>query len=246
MKYKYKSQMNYYDSIYKQNGPIKLTEKTIKEVERFISNLNNTDGHKCILEIGCGDGLLTGFLLDKGYRVVAVDISSEAILKVNEKYKPFLESGALKTVVSDLFTFFRTTTEKYDMVLGAGIIHHINKDDWPELFRMSYDILNPNGIFSCGPEPNAFGIYTLLWRLAPTINKLCGIEYNWDVEKNTIFMYPNKLRKILLSVGFKQVRITPYQVLTTFKIPLLDKFNDYLLDRVKGIFSIYISIIAVK
>lgn len=55
-----------------------------------------------VIEIGGGEGVVTGELLKKGYAVNVVELDIRAIEKISEDYKSYIESGKLKLYHKDV------------------------------------------------------------------------------------------------------------------------------------------------
>jgi len=195
---------------------------------------------KNILEIGCGDGLFTFFLLKRPAKITAVDVSDKAIESMRRQFHKEITNGKLKLAASDLISFLEKTDEKFDLIIGSGIIHHIEKEDWDKLYKLAYQKLNPGGIFSCAPEPNAGGLYKICWRFARYAYKLFGIEYDWEVEKGTLNMISNRLKNALGIAGFSKIEILPFQSIPYFHSKILAHFDRLILDKINGKFAMYI------
>lgn len=198
--------------------------------------------YKKVLEIGCGNGFLTFSLLKRPLSIMAVDISNKAIENMHRQFQKEVVNGKLKLRVGNLIDFLEETTDTFDLVVGSGIIHHMEKEDWNKLYSLIYKKLKPGGTFSCAPEPNAGGPYKICWRFARYFYKIFGINYIWEVEKRTLNMIPNKLKFSLEQSGFSDVEILPFQSIPYFHSKALAYFDRIILDKIKGRFSLYIII----
>jgi SAM-dependent methyltransferase len=63
--------------------------------------LDGVDDRRLVLEVGCGSGLLTRYLVDAGHRVIATD-ASPAMLELAERHAPGAEDFRLLTLPDDL------------------------------------------------------------------------------------------------------------------------------------------------
>lgn len=239
-----KNQQSYYDSYYSSgNYP---DNRRLKEyfVRQFISNFA---GKKKILELGGGSGTLTGFLLAGGARVLSVDIAQSGVNRLKRTYASEIESGQLAVRKDDILDWIERDPEHYDAVVGAGILHHIQSSRWKDLFVAVFGLLNENGVFACGPEPNAGGIYQLAWRLAPFFyNRIYRIPYDPEIEADTFQMKPKVIRARLRETGFQQISIKPYQAIPHFSFSCLAAADKQLIRIVPAGSSIYLSIVAKK
>lgn len=195
-----------------------------------------------VLEIGCGDGLLTFFLLKRSINITAVDISSKAIENMRKQFSGDISSGKLRLVNDNLVDFLEKNREEFDVIIGSGIIHHIEKSDWDKLYSLIYKKLKPGGVFSCAPEPNAGGLYRVCWRFARYFYKLFSIDYDWEVERNTLNMISNKLEFSLKKAGFSNAEILPFQSIPYFHSKFLARLDKSILGKLKGKYAMYIII----
>lgn len=209
--------------------------------ERFLNVAIKSEANK-VLEIGCGNGMLTFFLLKRKFNITAIDISEKAINNMSQWYQKEIEDEKLKLFCGDLMEFLENSSEKFDAIVGSGIIHHVEKKDREKLFRLAYEKLNPGGIFACGPEPNAGGPYAIAWKFAKIFYKMFGVEYDWEAEKETLNMKPNVLKAELKNAGFENFGIDPFQCIPHFHLGMLEFFDKKIINHAKGGFSFYITV----
>lgn len=143
--------------------------------------------HK-IVDFGSGGGRLTIPLLQEGYTVTAVDTdkrSREQLLKTAIRIK-----GNSKLIISKQFQ----KEDKYDYILGADILHHV---EIKKYFRIFGKHLKKEGklIFS---EPNPWNISWWVFIL---------LFLDWKQEKGIIQTNYFNLIKELKSSGFKNIKI---------------------------------------
>ena len=236
------AQRDYYDKAFgkkRVQGETNFSGDTTYFVERFLDMVVSPNTKK-ILEIGCGNGFLTFFLLKISADITAVDISGKAIENMSDRFSEEIGQGKLKVECADMLEFLESTDEKYDVIIGSGIIHHIEKRDWNNLFQSSYKNLAPNGIFACGPEPNASGLYGFCWPFAKFFYKLFRMDYNWKVEKGTFDMIPKNLKLALKKASFKSPEILPFQIIPHFHLKFLEYIDKKLIKHINGKKSLYI------
>ena len=78
-----------------------------ENIAQKIANTLTLDGYRHVLEIGPGMGVLTKYLIEKPVDVVAMDLDSESITYLIEKYPnenlQILEADFLKSDISEIF-----------------------------------------------------------------------------------------------------------------------------------------------
>ncbi len=86
-----------------------------------------------VLDVGCGSGRLSKTLLDKGYKVVAVDNDWKAVEIAKKK--------GVAAFLSDIN--YWKTDEKFDCVILGDVLEHIEDDN--SALRKIRGMLKPNG-----------------------------------------------------------------------------------------------------
>ncbi|QQG40482.1 MAG: methyltransferase domain-containing protein [Candidatus Levyibacteriota bacterium] len=133
-------------------------------------------GKKKILDIGCGAGTICLYLAGKGYDVLGIDISQNAINSCNESAKVL----GLENVNFERKTFpTEIPNDKFDYIICSEVIEHLEDDDFA--LKKIYALLKPNGIaiFST-PSENA-PLYKL--GLAKEFDDKVGHLRRYTVEK---------------------------------------------------------------
>jgi 2-polyprenyl-3-methyl-5-hydroxy-6-metoxy-1,4-benzoquinol methylase len=88
---------------------------------------------KKILDVGCGSGLLSKTLINKGYNVTVIDNDTKAIEIASKK--------GINGFVADINTW--QTQEKFDCIILGDVLEHIKDDKFA--LKKVYDMLNPDG-----------------------------------------------------------------------------------------------------
>lgn len=100
------------------------------------------------LDLGCGPGANALPLLIKGWNVIAVDKSPDAIAhfksSVDKANKKFLESGQLVLIQSDI-TAYAFTAKQYDVIICQDVLPYIHSKKLRTLMRNIHDSLTPKG-----------------------------------------------------------------------------------------------------
>ena len=91
------------------------------------------------LEIGCGTGKNTEWLLHKASHITAVDFSEEMIAKAKSK----INSNNVVFIQADIRDKWNFTNEQYDLVSFSLVLEHIENLD--HIFREASQALLPGG-----------------------------------------------------------------------------------------------------
>ena len=130
-----------YDKRYKQvhsKGLTWSTNTNTKIVETIINKYHLEK--KNILEIGCGEGRDSKYLLDKNYKVLATDISSEAIDYCQKNDIKHKESYKVLDVLND------NSQDKYHFIYSIACLHMLVLDeDRNKFYSYIYNHLEDNG-----------------------------------------------------------------------------------------------------
>ena len=97
-----------------------------------------------ILDIGAGTGLLSAFLMERYPEAsfTLIDISEKMLDMAKDRFR---NNSNVKYIAADYSKY--DFVEKYDMVVSALSIHHLEDEEKKELYKKSYSILKENGIF---------------------------------------------------------------------------------------------------
>ena len=108
------------------------------EGQALRKTLRNISFNNC-LEIGCGTGKNTGWLIENANQVTAIDLSEEMLTKAKEKIKADRVEFKRADIRSD-WTFLNSM---YDLVSFSLVLEHIHHLD--HVFREASKWLNPGG-----------------------------------------------------------------------------------------------------
>ncbi|MBI5827226.1 MAG: class I SAM-dependent methyltransferase [Deltaproteobacteria bacterium] len=171
-----------------------------------------------ILDLGCGDGVLTRELLgiDGSISATLVDASDDMLRRAKERLKAYEEVRLIKTGFQELLEK-DALPESFDFIVSSLAIHHLDKGEKNSLFEYIYSHLNPGGYFLnidvvLSPSEGLEEWYLLLWKewIVERQEALNSREDFTDVPDR----YKNKDNKpdiledqlsALKSIGFKEV-----------------------------------------
>lgn len=209
-----KQQKNFFNVEKNQYDPqllIKSKYHTFLELKNIFDRLSGIDKKEPIVDFGSGTGRVTMFLLNKGYKINAVDISIKSLNNL-KKVASFLKLKQLQT-----FSII-PKGKKFKAIIGADILHHVDINIYLPKF---FNSLSKNGrvVFS---EPGAFNLSWYLY---------LSIFYDWNIEKGLVQCSYFNLMNIFKKYGFKKIKIVG---LGLFPRPFFNwsktlcKLNDYL------------------
>ena len=90
------------------------------EAQALQETLHDINFDNC-LEIGCGTGKNTAWLITKAKQVTAVDFSEEMLAKAKEK----INSNNVHFVQADITTNWTFTSKKYELITFSLVLEHI-------------------------------------------------------------------------------------------------------------------------
>ncbi len=108
------------------------------EAEALKETLANISFNNC-LEVGCGTGKNTAWLIQKAEHITAIDFSSEMLAKAKEK----ITSGRVQFKQGDITKSWTFTNSLYDLISFSLVLEHIS--DLDHVFNEAANYLNHNG-----------------------------------------------------------------------------------------------------
>ncbi len=163
----------------------------------YFLTLSGMNASSKVLEIGCGTGLFTEKVSKCGAQIIATDLSEDLLLVARKKNIPnciFEEADAHQLKYADA---------AFDIVFGSSILHHL---DMEVSLKEVYRVLKAGGsmVFA---EPNMLNPQILIQKNIPFIKKWLGDS----PDETAIVRW--KLSKLLNNIGFKEIKIVPYDFL---------------------------------
>jgi len=160
-------------------------------------NVGKISQKDIVLEIGCGTGLFTRKVHDfTNANITAIDISEELLEIAKSK------SNVAKYIIGDAMNL-SFDDNSFDVVFGSSVLHHLEMERaMNEIFR----VLKPGGriIFA---EPNMVNPQILIQKNIPFIKRMLGDS----PDETAIIRW--KFAKLMETLGYKEVNITPYDFL---------------------------------
>jgi ubiquinone/menaquinone biosynthesis C-methylase UbiE len=164
----------YYELIHPEvfcNQEQKRINSTLKRVNKLVAD--NRELAKKALDVGAGTGNLTGKLLQMGYEVVAVDISTEMCEILKRKYSNYLEAERLTVIASPLEALNFDRAE-FDLITCYSVLHHL--PDYLDAIRRLCDFLKKGGVMYLDHEISPF-----YWkRESSTVAQMVKLVYSFS------------------------------------------------------------------
>ena len=134
-----------YEERYKtahQNGVSWSSDQCSPIVMEVIQKYNIEPEH-CLLEIGCGEGRDSKTVLERGYNLMATDISNEAIQYCKSVMPNFEKHFSVLDCLSD------NLDKTFDFIYGIAVIHMLVLDeDRDGFYQFIYRHLKAKDLYS--------------------------------------------------------------------------------------------------
>ena len=170
-------------------------------------------GPRRILDLGCGNGNLTGMILERfpDARYTLVDASPEMLRICRERF-PDADLDFFEAYFKD----YHFEPGSFDMVTGSFSLHHIDSAEKEELFKEIYLGLRTGGLFaSCDlmihKSHSDHPALLAEWDAFVNGNHDDGEKWKWIMEHYDAFDRPDHYEdqiRWLEEAGFSSVRIT--------------------------------------
>ena len=225
----------------------------IKRLQFIVATLNeNLPKGSKVLDVGCGNGIISRGIGREGYCVRGIDISEKAI----EKAKALTD---LENVTFDNISAEQLVADgnKFDAVICSEVLEHLNQPG--KLLRVLYDSLTDNGLLVV-TVPNGRGPREMfvtkpvirmqqknnwMWRTLPKLKKMLGysgttIQSDADDLTHVQFFSRKSLERLAASNNFSITKfgvtnfiddVFPFSILTK-RIKYLQKLDAAFADRI--------------
>ncbi len=135
---------------YRDNADIYIVERkrmfgVLKSFyKHFISGRTRTR----ILDLGCGDGIISHELLkiDDSVSAVLIDGSGDMLNKAKERFRDFKNADFIKASFQEIISGDIIKGE-FDFIFSSLAIHHLIMNEKMHLFKKIHSLLNINGYF---------------------------------------------------------------------------------------------------
>ena len=133
------NQKKLWDEIFRRRAYLETSKFAKESVKYFPKEAK-------ILDLGCGVGGDSIFFAKKGYKVIGVDFSKEALKKAKENAKSFKIKN-VTFVYQDISKRLKFENASFDVVYARLSIHYFTDKVTERIFKEIKRILKPGGIF---------------------------------------------------------------------------------------------------
>jgi tRNA (cmo5U34)-methyltransferase len=157
---------------YRDNADIFIVnrKRMLAILQSFYVNFVKIGKQKTMLDLGCGDGIVTAAIadIDPSISATLVDGSSDMLKRAEEQ---LAELKNVRFVLASFEHLLRedSTGGLYDLIASSLAIHHLTFADKTTLIRYAYEHLKPGGYFVnidvvLAPSDPLEQWYLILWR----------------------------------------------------------------------------------
>jgi len=167
-----------------------------------------------VLDLGCGNGFMTPFILERGGIYEGTDISKNLIMIARKKYRQEIKNKLVNFKVGEA-TKLPYADKSFDMVISFAVLHHIPSPNLRQkFFKEAARVLKPGG-------RGVVIVWNLLndwtnkrFKIQEQLAKQdCGdVQVPWKATEGKVFsryLYQFKKSEIILlakNAGLKNVR----------------------------------------
>ena len=149
-----------------------------------------------VLDVGCGNGFLAGRFLQRGYKVVGLDLSEEGIAIARKTYP----AARFEVFPADEHVLENLNEAPFDLVVSTEVVEHLYA---PRPFVQGcYSALRPGGRFICSTPYHGY-----------MKNLALSLMGKWDAHANPLWdgghikMWSRRtLFQLLAASGFVNLR----------------------------------------
>ncbi|HIH11617.1 TPA: class I SAM-dependent methyltransferase [Candidatus Woesearchaeota archaeon] len=122
----------------------------LREEVAEILHIHFRDSERILIEIGCGAGATTEYILRQNpkLKIIAIDRDQRMIDRLKENLPEFVKTRRLIPLTIDIFKYILTLDDSsIDGIASSWTIHNFSQKQRTKLLHAIYRVLKPNGIF---------------------------------------------------------------------------------------------------
>ena len=139
----------YWDLSYKrlENNLKYPNEELIKFLNKFILKRKSKKKIKSIfLDLGCGNGRNTKYILENGFNVVGIDLSKIAISNTRKLLKRSKFSPSRYKLINTSSDNFQYKKDSFDYIISDSTLDSMPINEFKKTLKLIYNSIKPNGL----------------------------------------------------------------------------------------------------
>lgn len=186
-----------YYKIHKQDEikPNRILEKIVKEMDVIQS----------VVDIGCGAGTDTIFLLQKGIKVYAIDREEASLRIIQQRLKNINKETLLDNFQFINESFERASLPSVDLVNSYNSLSYCEPKYFYDFISKVKESINKNGVF---------------------VGNFFGIEDSWNGKKNMTFLSKDEVINIFKDFNIIEINEIKKKGITSLKAEKFWHFID--------------------
>ena len=165
--------------------------KIFYRIDKEATKINNSEGIKKILDLGCFDGALLDIAKENGWDVYGLEFQGSAVLIAQEKHGDNVRAG-------DLETYSFSCPKQFDVISALDVIEHLAN---PQRFlNIAFEGLKDGGILVLSTPNTASMPCKLLGKYWPA----------WGAPEHIHYFSRKNLYLLLEKNGFHSIQIFRY------------------------------------
>lgn len=155
--------LSMWDNWSKKRASLPVYDNWLDDYKELLNKYKDTE----ILDLGCGIGADTLYLIERGFHVLSCDFSNEALKSIQKNI------AGSKTKYLDMFDKFSFEDESYSVIIADLSLHYFDQETTTHIMNEIKRILKKDGI--------------LLSRVASVNDVNFGAGVGEQLEKNFYF-----------------------------------------------------------
>ena len=183
-------------------------EQLIKFLNKFILKKKINKNKLLFLDLGCGNGRNTKYILENGLKVVSIDLSKIAINNTRKLLKKSKFNPSRYKLINISSDNFKYASNSFDYIISDSTLDSMPINEFKKTIKLIYNLIKPNGLVYL----NLINIKNVTHK-GKFLNKY-DFLINSKHENNTIQSYFDNKR---INESFKQFEIVDNYEIIKFR-----------------------------
>ena len=159
----------------------------VEGTEKYLSYLQQGN---TILDVGCGGGVKSQYIIDRGFNVTGIDFS-EKMIEIAQERVP-AGNFSVQDITQPL-----EFQKQFDGIFAQAVLLHIPKDEISKTLSNLYDVLKPGGYFYIALKRKDEG--------QPDEQVIAENDYGYEYERFFSFFTLDEIKKYVVDAGMEIV-----------------------------------------